>query len=305
MTRVRFVGNALFIPFFLLSVGMLVDPRVLAGSGRVWMLAGSRSRCWCTSGSSPALDLAAHLRLLPRTRGWSIFGLSLPQAAATLAVTFVGLEIGLFDEDVVNAVVVMILVTGLVGPSLVERFGQARRARGGGEAVRPGRGAAADPRADGEPGDLGRPDGPRADHPRAGLARADPPAHRGPAEADQAPTSTSRSRRRCSATPSPYAAAADVPVVPITRMDHNFASGIARGGRRDALLDGDHRVGRARAPRRGIFGSVLDQLLELTKQQVLVAKLGHPLNTTQRIVLLVPPAGQRPPCRASSRPSAR
>jgi Kef-type K+ transport system membrane component KefB len=33
MTRVRFVGNALFIPFFLLSVGMLVDPRVLAGSG--------------------------------------------------------------------------------------------------------------------------------------------------------------------------------------------------------------------------------------------------------------------------------
>jgi hypothetical protein len=44
-----------------------------------------------------------------------MFGLSVPQAAATLAVTFVGLEIGLFDETVVNAVIVMILVTGLVG----------------------------------------------------------------------------------------------------------------------------------------------------------------------------------------------
>jgi Kef-type K+ transport system membrane component KefB len=39
MTRISFVGNALFIPFFLLSVGLLVDLRVLVSSFQVWGLA--------------------------------------------------------------------------------------------------------------------------------------------------------------------------------------------------------------------------------------------------------------------------
>jgi Kef-type K+ transport system membrane component KefB len=123
MNRVRFVGNALFIPFFLISVGMLVDVRVLTGSVDVWIIAiaiialvhaGKFAGAWV---SQRLFRYRRHDSLL-------IAGLSIPQAAATLAVTFVGLEIGLFDETVVNAVIVMILVTGLVGPSLVERYGR-------------------------------------------------------------------------------------------------------------------------------------------------------------------------------------
>jgi nucleotide-binding universal stress UspA family protein len=75
---------------------------------------------------------------------------------------------------------------------------------------------------------------------------------------------------------------------PVTRVDNNFAAGIARAiteTRASTLIVGwDGRRGQ----RRGIFGTVLDQVLEQTRQQVLVAKLGHPLNTTQRIVLLIP-----------------
>ena len=52
-------------------------------------------------------------------------GLSLPQAAATLAVTFVGLELGLFGPAMVNAVIALILVSCLVGAGLVERAGRA------------------------------------------------------------------------------------------------------------------------------------------------------------------------------------
>ncbi|GAE37071.1 hypothetical protein [Halalkalibacter akibai] len=37
-----------------------------------------------------------------------------------------------------------------------------------------------------------------------------------------------------------------------------------------------------------IFGGILDQLLERTTQMVLVSKLGHPLNTTKRIVIIIP-----------------
>jgi nucleotide-binding universal stress UspA family protein len=80
-----------------------------------------------------------------------------------------------------------------------------------------------------------------------------------------------------------YAAGAGVQVQPVTRVDQNFASGIVRGAvetRTATIVIGwDGRTSRQR-----VFGSVLDQLLEQSAQQVIVAKLGHPLNTTKRIV---------------------
>jgi mannitol/fructose-specific phosphotransferase system IIA component (Ntr-type) len=92
-----------------------------------------------------------------------------------------------------------------------------------------------------------------------------------------------------------YASGVDVPVTPLTRVDHNFANGIARGvaeTRSSVLIIGwDAR----RSARNLIFGTVLDQLLEQTRQQVIVAKLGHPLNTTRRILLLVPRGSDRIP----------
>ncbi len=41
MNRLKFAGNALFIPFFLISVGMLVDPEAITGNFRSWLLAGA------------------------------------------------------------------------------------------------------------------------------------------------------------------------------------------------------------------------------------------------------------------------
>jgi mannitol/fructose-specific phosphotransferase system IIA component (Ntr-type)/nucleotide-binding universal stress UspA family protein len=92
-----------------------------------------------------------------------------------------------------------------------------------------------------------------------------------------------------------YAAGAEVPVVPLTRVDFNFASGIARGiaeTRSSLVIIGwDAR----RSAQRWIFGSVLDQLLEQTRQLVLVTRLGHPLNTTKQLVLVIPPGAGRAP----------
>jgi Kef-type K+ transport system membrane component KefB/mannitol/fructose-specific phosphotransferase system IIA component (Ntr-type)/nucleotide-binding universal stress UspA family protein len=288
MTRARFVGNALFIPFFLLSVGMLVDPRVLVGSGRVWILAITITLLVHLGKLAGAL-IPQRLFGFSRSEGLVSFGLSLPQAAATLAVTFVGLEIGLFDEEVVNAVVVMILITGLVGPSLVERFGQAVALEEEGKPF--------------DPADAPQ----RILVPMANPATADDlmdlalilrdphsrePIHPTtvvPADNDRSDQYVALAEKMLSHAVA-YATAADAPVVPLTRMDHNFASGISRAAtetRSSVVIIGwDGK----RAPRRGVFGSVLDQLLEHTRQQVLVAKLGHPLNTTRRIVLVIPPA---------------
>jgi Kef-type K+ transport system membrane component KefB len=286
MGRVRFVGTALFIPFFLLSVGMLVDFRVLAGSARVWGLAAT-----ITVLVHLGKLAGAHVtsRIFGHSRGESIvaFGLSLPQAAATLAVTFVGLEIGLFDEDMVNAVVMMILITCVVGPALVDRFGQSVALEEAGQPYTPGAAPQrilvpmANPTTSEDLMELALmirdPDSREPIYPLTVV----------PVEMGRSEEQVALAERMLSHAVA-HATAADTPVIPITRMDHNFASGISRAVvetlSSTVIIGWDGR----RSPHRGIFGSVLDQLLGLTKQQVLVAKLGHPLNTTKRIILLVP-----------------
>jgi mannitol/fructose-specific phosphotransferase system IIA component (Ntr-type) len=97
-----------------------------------------------------------------------------------------------------------------------------------------------------------------------------------------------------------YAAGADVPVLPLTRVDQNIATGIARGiaeTRTTCVVIGwDGR----RSPRQSIFGGVLDQLLEQTRQMIVVAKLGHALNTTERLVVVLPPLIEYQPGFASA-----
>jgi Kef-type K+ transport system membrane component KefB/mannitol/fructose-specific phosphotransferase system IIA component (Ntr-type) len=293
MNRVRFVGNALLIPFFLISVGMLVDARVLAGSPRVWITAAAIT-VLVHVGKFAAAWIAQRVFGYTSEERTLMFGLSVPQAAATLAVTFVGLEIGLFGETTVNAVVVMILVTGLVGPSLVERYGRRVALH---EEQKP-----YDPRE--APQRILIPvSNPATAEALLDIAfilrgsRSEQPVYPlmvvsetvGDSEAQVAEAERMLGHAVI------YAAGAEVPVVPLTRVDRNIATGIARGiaeTRSSTVIIGwDGRT----AARHRIFGTVLDQLLEQTKQLVLVAKLGHPLNTTRRLVMVVPPGADHHP----------
>jgi Kef-type K+ transport system membrane component KefB/mannitol/fructose-specific phosphotransferase system IIA component (Ntr-type) len=293
MNRVRFVGNALFIPFFLISVGMLVDARVLAGSAWVWILAATLTLMVCL-GKFGGAWIAQRVFGYSTAEGVLMFGLSVPQAAATLAVTFVGLEIGLFDEAVVNAVIVMILVTGLVGPSLVERFGrrialeEEQKPYDASEAPVRILIPIANPATAEALMDIAfMLRGSRSDEPIYPLMVVPEGMESSEAKVAEAEKMLGHAVI--------YAAGADVPVVPLTRVDRNIPTGISRGiaeTRSSVVIIGwDAR----RSAQARIFGSVLDQLLEQTRQQVLVAKLGHPLNTTKRIVLILPPASKQQP----------
>ena len=292
MNRIHFAGNALFIPFFLLSVGMLVDVRAL-DTPRAWTIAlalagGVTLSKWVAS------KAAEKLFGYSAEEGWVVFGLSVPHAAGTLAIVLVGYEVGLLDQTEVNGVVLMILVTCLVGPWATERYGRRVALQ---EEHRP-----YDP--------LGAPR--RVLIPLANPATADAlldlafvvrgagnsePIHPlmvvgGSGDRTEAEVAEAE---RTLAHAVLYAAGAAVPVVPLTRVDHNVATGIARGiaeTRSSTVVVGwDGR----RSAAREIFGSVLDQLLEETRQLVLVARLGHPLNTTRRVVLVLPPAIERHP----------
>lgn len=118
MEQVEFVGGVLLIPFFLLSTGMLIDPEKFT-ERRVLGIA-ALSLAVVVTGKFVAAYLSGRILGLSRPQGQLLFGLSLAQAAATLAAVTIGVEIGLFDTDLLNATLVVVLVTVLAS-SLITR----------------------------------------------------------------------------------------------------------------------------------------------------------------------------------------
>jgi len=118
MEQIEFVGGVLLIPFFLLSTGMLIDPKEFT-QRRVLAIA-ALSLAVVFVGKAAAAYLSGRVLGLARSQVRLLFGLSLAQAAATLAAVTIGVEIGLFDTDLLNATLVVVLVTVLVS-SVVTR----------------------------------------------------------------------------------------------------------------------------------------------------------------------------------------
>ncbi len=123
MNRLVFVGNILFIPFFLISVGMLVNPKVLVASPEGWLVIVSMSICVIATKYAAAW-VTRKIFGYSDAAGKVIFGLSVVQAAATLAAVVVGYDLKIFDENVLNGAIVMILVTCPLGAWVVDRYGR-------------------------------------------------------------------------------------------------------------------------------------------------------------------------------------
>lgn len=120
MNRIIFIGNTLFIPFFLISAGMLVDFRVFFTGTSALVFAGILSITALVT-----KWLAAHATGLiykyTKYEKRVMFGLSASHAAATLAVIKVGYDIGLFDQNVINGTIILILVSCMVSSFVTER----------------------------------------------------------------------------------------------------------------------------------------------------------------------------------------
>ena len=123
MNRIEFVGNAVFIPFFLIGVGMLVDYRAffkdfetikVAAVMTVVATVAKYLAAWLTQKS---LRYSADERRI-------IFGLSNAQAAATLAAGLVGYNVGLLDDTILNGTIVMILITCTIASLEAQKGGK-------------------------------------------------------------------------------------------------------------------------------------------------------------------------------------
>ena len=286
MNRIVFIGNALFIPFFLLSVGMLVDVRAFATPATllfaVAVTVGVILTKWIAS------KVTERAFGYGTDEGWTMFGLSVPHAAGTMAIVLVGFDVGLLDQAEVNAIVLVILVTSLLGPWVTEKYGRQVAMREEQKPYEPSEAPQrilipiSNPATEDALLDLAltiRSGGSEEPLYPLMVVRDDP--HSTEAQVAEA--------ERLLGHAVIYAAGADVPVVPLARVDRSIPRGIARGiaETRSSVVVIGWDAGRSGGTQ--MFGSVLDQLLEQTKQTVLVAKLGHPLNTTHRLVLVLPP----------------
>jgi Kef-type K+ transport system membrane component KefB/nucleotide-binding universal stress UspA family protein len=289
MNRIEFVGNALFIPFFLLSVGMLVDARVIAESPTSVVIGGSLivmvivtkvAAAWLTGriygyGSNEVLGM---------------FALSVGQAAAALAIVGIGFEAGIpgFDQNMINGVVLMILVVSLVSPAAMERAGKAIASEREGATYDPSEA----PQRILVPVSSAADHGqrlldvamvvrePRSEEPIRTLSVVRP--------GDDTESEVAGAEERLSRL-GKYASGAEARVEGQTRVDYNVASGIVRAAVENRITTVVIGWDGARSRRQRVFGDVIDQVLRRTKQLVLVARVRAPLNTTDRVVMLLPP----------------
>ncbi len=286
MNRVDFVGNTLFVPFFLISVGMLVDVRVLFQGTEALFVAAAMvviaiSCKW----------LAAFFT--QKIFGYSvaernlIFGLSNSQAAATLAAVLVGFNLGLLNEAVLNGTIVMIMVTCLISSLATESAGRklaiVESERVLDVSVAPDRILVpiANPATIERLMDLAimirRPKSQEPIYPLV-VVKDDE-------DVQQQVAASYKMLEKAIK----HASATETAVQVVSRVDLNIANGITRAVKElmitEIVIGWNAQV----SPQQRIFGSVLDHLLHTSRQMVMVTRLVHPINITRRIVVAAPP----------------
>lgn len=126
MHHLEFVGNALFIPYFLIGVGMIINVRILFGHGDSLKVALVMTTMALTSKwlASWATQKIYRMKAIEREL---MFGLSNAQAAATLAAVLVGYNImlpngdRLLNDDILNGTILLILLTCIISSFITER----------------------------------------------------------------------------------------------------------------------------------------------------------------------------------------
>jgi len=122
-SNIEFIGNAIFIPFFLISVGMVVNLHVFFRGPGALIVAISLTIA-ALLGKWVSAFFTQKIFGYSNTQRKLIFGLSSSHAAATLAIILIGYKSKIIDDDILNGTVVLILVTCIVASVTTERAGK-------------------------------------------------------------------------------------------------------------------------------------------------------------------------------------
>jgi len=122
MSRIEFVGNALFVPWFLIGVGMLIDVGILAGDYQTLLLCVAFIAVG-TLGKWLAALIMERLNGLERVDRFIMFGLTNSHAAGALAIVMIGTQPGLdlMSPEILNATVILILFSCIISSLATEK----------------------------------------------------------------------------------------------------------------------------------------------------------------------------------------
>jgi len=294
MNRIDFVGNTLFIPFFLISVGMLVNLEILF-QGYLPLVYAVILTVVAIAGKWLAAILTRLLFKQSKFETQVLFGLTSARAAATLAIAMIGLKNGLINQDLFNAIIILILATSLFSSYLTERSGKKLLIEEDSKI---------------SPTDLiktnrilipiGNPENAKNLMDLALLLHN--PKDKEPLFPLAIIPDDSDTRDRLTQNKSAMekvvkqAGATGVAVQAVTRVDLNVPSAISRTVKEleisDVLIGWS---GRASKEINKIFGNMLETILDSTCSNIIVSHLVKPLNITQKMHIFMPENAEKEP----------
>ena len=300
MNRIDFVGNALFIPFFLIGVGMLVNFNVLFNGWGALKVAGVIVVVAICTKFMAAWITQKAFKLLP-DEGRMIFGLSTSHAAATLAIILVGYNIiigetpggdpiRLLDEDILNGTILLILISCAISSFVVEKASANLAAK-----------EAEDELVD-EEGDekilisLAYPDT-LAELVDFGLMlrplKSNTPIYTLNIISDDTNDETTQfSAKKMMEKAINQAAASENTIIPLTRYDMNISNGIIYTIKEQNITDvliGLHKD----ANQKDFLGPIAENILSKSGETIFIYKNVQPFNTLKRMVVAIAPNAEQ------------
>ncbi len=121
--RIEFIGNNLFIPFFLISIGMLANFKVyLDHPGEIGLVLVLIATAFLSKFLSAWLSKVVFRLSVPE--GNLIFGLSVSRAASAIAIILIGYNMGIVNENILNSTVILILTTCIASSYITQHSGK-------------------------------------------------------------------------------------------------------------------------------------------------------------------------------------
>lgn len=292
MSSIEFVGNALFIPYFLISVGMMINVRTVFDTDTLLitlvMLAVALVSKWI-----PAF-ITGKTTSLGRAGTQVIFGLTTAHTAVALAIVTLGHSLGLFDQLILNATVLVILVTCSLAPIITsagaprlkiamleedeERDQRTlRRGRINNSLISVATPESAVPLV--ETAILMRSEVGRHEfyalHVRNDNSRA----------ARELATESLRAAKET-------ASAVDIPIELLDRYDLNTVTGVINAIEERDITEIFLGLHRRQTVIDSFFGAKVDALLRATNRMIIISRMMIPVSTVSRIVVYAPPKAQ-------------
>ena len=286
MNRIEFVGNSIFIPFFLISVGMRVNVFTLFNGPEALRVAGILLAVAVTTKWLAAYLTQKIFRYTIFQRN-VIFGLSSSHAAAALAVVLIGYNLHLVDENILNGTILLILISCLIASFVTDNAGR-KLAIFESEEI---------PSVTDNPERIlipvANPESIERLMDFAILIKdkksSDPIYTLAVVDDDKDAKEKLLISKKMLEKTVIQASATETFAEVLTRIDINVSSGIIRTIKEktitDVLIGWTEKV----TTMGFLFGSILENLLENYERNIIVAKILQPINTTSKIIVLVAP----------------